>query len=291
MKPILNAAIAAIALALPAFSLSAAAQERFIATISGPADAPDVILIPGLASSGAVWDATVEELKATHRVHVLHVRGFAGEPAGVNAEGPVLQPLIDEIAAYAAALDRPALIGHSVGGLISLEAAAARPDAIGRVMVVDALPFYSLLFNPAATVEMSAPYAEMNHTQMLAMTDAQFAATQTQTMAMMTQTVAARPTLLDWSITSARPVVAQVMYEVTLRDARTRLPAITAPVTVLYAWDDSMGQPSELADSIFTGAYRNLPAATLTRIDGSYHFIMLDQPETFANEVANFLRE
>src|SRR5690606_796236 len=123
-----------------------------------------------------VWDATVEQLNATYRVHVLHVRGFAGEPAGANAEGPVLQPLIDEIAAYAAALEKPSLIGHSVGGLISLEAAAARPDEIGRVMVVDALPFYSLLFNPAATVEMSAPYAEMNRTQMLAMTDAQFAA-------------------------------------------------------------------------------------------------------------------
>ncbi len=32
---------------------------------------PDVLLIPGLASSGAVWDATVAQLCATHRCHFI----------------------------------------------------------------------------------------------------------------------------------------------------------------------------------------------------------------------------
>jgi pimeloyl-ACP methyl ester carboxylesterase len=288
MNPIFNAAIAAIALALPSFSLAAQAQERFTATVSG--EGPDVILIPGLASSRHVWDATVAQLDGTYRVHVLNVRGFAGEPASVNSEGQVLQPLIAEIAAYAAALDKPALIGHSIGGLISLEVAAARPAEVGRVLVVDALPFYSLLFNPAATVELAAPYAEMSRTQILAMTDAQFAAAQSQTVPTMTLNADARASLLDWSLTSDRRVVAQAMYDVLLDDARPRLSAIEAPVAVLYAWDASMGQPSDLADGIFTRAYAALPDAQLTRIDGSYHFIMLDQPEVFAEAIANFLR-
>lgn len=289
MRSILSAAIAAIALALPAFGQSALAQERFTATLSGPETAPVVILIPGLASSRDVWIDTAAALSATHRVHVLNVRGFAGEAAGPNADGAVLQPLIDEIGAYAAALDKPALIGHSIGGLISLEIAAARPDEVGRVMVVDALPFYSLLFNPAATAEMSAPYAEMNRTQLLAMTDEQFAATQVQTMGIMTKTEAARGTLLNWSLQSERRVVAQAMYEVTLDDARPRLPAITAPVTVLYAWDPTMGRPAVMVDQMYAAPYAGLANVSLKRIDGSYHFIMLDQPEAFAAEVANFL--
>lgn len=290
MHPIINAAIAAIALAMPAFDRPAHAQERFTATLSGPENAPAVILIPGLASSRDVWTATVERLAATHRVHVLNVRGFAGEPAGANADGPVLQPLIDEVAAYAATLEKPALIGHSIGGLVSLEVAAARPDEIGRVMVVDALPFYSLLFNPAATVEMSAPYAEMNRAQLLAMTDEQFAAVQGQTMAIMTKTDAARPTLLEWSLTSDRRVVAQAMYEVTLADARARLPTITAPVTLLYAYDAAMGRPAAMIDQMYAAPYAGLSGVKLKRVDGSFHFIMLDQPEVFAEEVANFLR-
>ncbi len=291
MRSILNAAAAAIALALPSLGLSAAyAQERFTTTVTGPEDAPVVILIPGLASSREVWTATAAALDDTHRVHVLNVRGFAGEPAGANADGPVLQPLIDEIAAYATALNKPALIGHSIGGLISLEAAAARPGEIGRVMVVDALPFYSLLFNPAATVAMSRPYAEMNRTQLLAMTDEQFAATQTQTMTIMTKTEAARPTLIDWSLTSDRRVVAQTMYEVTLDDARPRLSAITAPVTVLYAYDPAMGRPAAMVDQMYSAPYAGLAGVNLKRVDGSFHFIMLAQPETFAEEAAAFLR-
>lgn len=291
MKPLISAAIAAIALALPALSQPAVAQERFTATVTGAENAPAVILIPGLASSGAVWDDTVKQLADTHSVHVLQVRGFAGEAAGVNAEGPILQPLIDEIASYAARLNKPALIGHSIGGLISLEVAAKTPDAVGRVMAVDALPFYSLLFNPAATVDLAKPFAEMNRSRILGVTDAEFAAAQSQTIAAMAIDANTHATLYDWTVASDRRVVAQVMYEVMIEDARPLIPAITAPVTVLYAWDASMNQPTTMADGIFKGAYAGQPAAQLKRIDGSYHFIMIDQPELFAAEVARFLSE
>ncbi|HWT51701.1 MAG TPA: alpha/beta hydrolase, partial [Caulobacter sp.] len=51
------------------------AADRMTVTVTGKG--PDVILIPGLASSGAVWDATVKQLSTTHRVHVVQVVGFA----------------------------------------------------------------------------------------------------------------------------------------------------------------------------------------------------------------------
>ena len=289
MRRFINAAIAAIALALPALWLTATAQERFTATVTGPEGAPPVILIPGLTSPASVWDKTIAQLSATHPVHALQVRGFAGEPAGPNAEGPVLQPLIAEIAAYAEALDHPAIIGHSVGGLIGLEVAAARPDQIGRVLVVDSLAFYTLIFRPDATSENAAPYATMARTQMLGMNDEQFRATQAQSMAIMTKAESARPTLLDWSMTSDRRVVAQVMSEVMVTDARPRLPAITAPVTVLYAYDPAMGRPAEAVDQMYAAAYTGLAAANLKRIDDSFHFIQIDQQEAFAAEVSAFL--
>jgi pimeloyl-ACP methyl ester carboxylesterase len=49
---------------------------------------------------------------------------------------------------YAAGLRRPAIVGHSIGGLIALEVAERRPDAVGRLLIVDALPFYSLTISP-----------------------------------------------------------------------------------------------------------------------------------------------
>ena len=84
---------------------------RFSVVVEG--DGPDIIFIPGLSSTREVWSASAERLKKTHRVHLVQVRGF-GEPAGPNATGPVLQPLVDDLAAYVRAnrLTRPAIVGH-----------------------------------------------------------------------------------------------------------------------------------------------------------------------------------
>ena len=40
---------------------------------------PDVILIPGFASSREVWRPLARRLSATHRVHLVQLAGFAGE--------------------------------------------------------------------------------------------------------------------------------------------------------------------------------------------------------------------
>jgi|688.fasta_scaffold223962_3 pimeloyl-ACP methyl ester carboxylesterase len=290
IHPMLRIAIAMLTSAMHIFMQSASAQERFTPTRMGPEDAPAIILIPGLASAGEVWDVAAEHLARSYSVHVLTLRGFAGEPAGANASGPLLAPLIGEITAYAAALEAPVLVGHSMGGLISLAVAAARPDAVGRVMVLDALPFYPLVFNSSATPEMSAPYADMTRTQLLAMTDDQFAFAQARSLTMMTQRAEARPRLLASALASDRRVIAQAMYDLTLTDLRPRLSAIRAPVKVLYAWDADMGALPEQIDEMYAAAYAELTHAQLKRIDGSFHFIMLDQPDMFAQELDGFLR-
>ena len=59
------------------FDASAAADPtRFSVSVTG--QGPDVVLIPGLATPGEVWDATVKHLAPTHRVHVVQVAGFGG---------------------------------------------------------------------------------------------------------------------------------------------------------------------------------------------------------------------
>ncbi|KAK0340391.1 hypothetical protein LTR94_030698, partial [Friedmanniomyces endolithicus] len=70
---------------------------------------PDVILIPGFASSREVWRPLARRLSATHRVHLVQLAGFAGE-AWTHGDGAFVQPVVDELARYAATLDRPAVI-------------------------------------------------------------------------------------------------------------------------------------------------------------------------------------
>src|SRR5688500_1123784 len=79
-------ALAVRAEAAPASAAQAAfASDRLSVEVVG--SGPDVILIPGFGSSRAVWRAEAERLKATHRVHLVQLAGFAGEP-WTHGDGP-----------------------------------------------------------------------------------------------------------------------------------------------------------------------------------------------------------
>ncbi len=267
-----------------------AASDRISVTVSG--QGPDVVLIPGLASSDAVWDATVKQLSGRYRVHVVQVAGFAGAPVGGNAEGPVLEPLVEAVDRYikSAGLKSPAVIGHSMGGLTGLMLARRHPGDLSRLMIVDSLPFYAVLFSPAATVEAVRPQAIALRDGMTAMSAETFAAQQATTMPRLVKAQDGLRATLEWSSTSSQSVVARALYDVLTTDLRGDLAAVTAPTTILYPYDPAMAAPQTLVDQTYIGAYAKLAGARLERIDGAFHFIMLDQPSAFAAAVERFLK-
>jgi pimeloyl-ACP methyl ester carboxylesterase len=62
------------------------------------------------------------------------------------------------------------------------------------------------------------------------------------------------------------------------------------PVRVVYAWDPAV-LPEARARAVFEGAYAGTPHVSFTPVEGSYHFVMLDQPERFQAALAAFLAE
>jgi pimeloyl-ACP methyl ester carboxylesterase len=252
---------------------------------------PDVILVPGLASDPVVWQATVDQLKSKRRVHVLRIAGFAGAPTGANAQGEVLAPLAAQLARYIATqkLKAPALIGHSLGGEVALMLAARHPQAVGRVMVVDTLPFYSLLLDPKATAESMKPRAAAFRDAMLAAPPAQAEAMQSMAIARLVKTADARPAILAAALKSDRQVVASATYDIMTTDLRPELARIVAPLTVLYAYDTVYNIPPEQFDARFRAVYAPATTARFVRVDGSFHFVMVDQPAAFAKAVQAFV--
>src|SRR5580698_4996343 len=73
-------------------------SDRITVTVRG--QGPDIVLIPGLASSGGVWDATATHLEGHYRLHIVQLAGFAGSAARANAQGPVIQPMVDALDIY-----------------------------------------------------------------------------------------------------------------------------------------------------------------------------------------------
>ncbi len=275
---------AAIALAVPAAASAAAntAPARFSVVTVGAG--PDIILIPGLSSPRAVWAATADHLKATHRVHLIQLKGF-GEAAGPNASGPVLQPFVDDLAAYITEnkVVRPAVVGHSMGGLAALMIAADHPALPGKLLVVDALPFIGPLFG-AATVEAVRPMADQMRSMLIAsaakMTPDFTAPDCPATLpapatprGMMTNSGEGACLVRYGATASDLRVVAQAMHDDMVTDLGPRLKTIKPPVTMLYPQDDRL-LTAAAAAKIYADAYARLPSAKLVPITGSYHFIM-----------------
>jgi len=314
MKTALMTLLAAAALASPALAQDshgahapAAAQSdhghghadfesgRFHVRVDGPASPiGDVILIPGLSSSPHVWDLLTEELKGRYRVHRIHVQGFAGAPPMDNAEGPVSAPVAEDIARYIReqGLEKPAVIGHSMGGTIGMMLAARHPDAVGKLMVVDMVPFMGAMFGQPGTnptAESVTPMANQIYAAMSQGPEEAYRQQAEASVTSMIKTEAARSGPLEDTRRSDRQVSASAYRELIVTDLRPELARITAPTEVLYVAFEFPGMTPEITDGIYRGSFANLPGAELKRIDDSAHFIMLDQPAIFAAEVNAFL--
>jgi pimeloyl-ACP methyl ester carboxylesterase len=253
---------------------------------------PDVILIPGFGSSRDVWRPLAERLSATNRVHLVQLAGFAGEP-WTHGDGPFVQPVIDALAAYVrqSGLDRPAVIGHSMGGLSAVMLAQQHPELVGRIMSVDSLPFFSALYGPQVTAQTAAPFAQQAAAGILNSNDADFRAGQAQGAVGYSNDPATRAAMVEWSMASDRHAMASAIRDVMTTDVRPGLAAMTTPVWAVYAADANGGAPAAMADGLWGREYASLPGVTLIRVDDSRHFIMADQPERFGEIVDRFLAD
>src|SRR4029453_19051285 len=63
-------------------------------------------------------------------------------------------------------LEKPILVGHSLGGVLAMAVAADVPDPVGGVVIVDSLPFLPASMDPSATAESVRPRAEEMRTAM-----------------------------------------------------------------------------------------------------------------------------
>lgn len=253
----------------------------------------DVILIPGLASSRDVWADLASGLRRNHRIHLVELAGFASTPAISNPEGKVLAPAVDAIAEYIRAehIKSPVIVGHSLGGELALMLGSRHPDLVGRLMIVDALPSYTLMIDPAATRETAARHATATRDWLLAQSPEQRVAYQNTAIARLAKTEAVRPALVAASINSDRKTVADAVYELMITDLRPELGRIKAPIEIVYAYDSLFGIPAASVDAMYRQAYASAPHIHFTRIDDSFHFIMLDQPERFSRAVETFLKQ
>ncbi|HEX8571331.1 MAG TPA: alpha/beta hydrolase [Allosphingosinicella sp.] len=269
--------LAAAALAAPAASAPPFKLTRMSVLVRG--SGPDVILIPGLAASRGIWSSTASALPG-YRYHFVQVAGFAGTPAGSNSAGPVAAGVADEIARYIAArgLNRPAIVGHSMGGSIAMMVAARHPGAPGRVMVVDMLPSPARPFGvPAQVVK---PLARLVGDEIQ----------RADRLRRELRPLVARFGNANWlESRSDAGLVGRSVEELMATDLTPELRRIRAPLTVVYACSGTFRRACGPVGRAFAGAYAARPGTRLVRIERSGHTIMSDQPAAFQAALRSFL--
>ena len=271
-------------------SLSQAYTQDLKVTVTGKG--PKIILIPGLASSGEVWDETVAQLSNNYECHVLTLPGFSTNPA-IEMPSGFLGTMEKLISNYILAQkEKVTLIGHSLGGFLSLRLSRSLPDRISKALIVDSFPFYSAAFNPAATEESMAGMASQMKQLMLSQSPEQYRAQQQASMPMMTINSEKLPIAVEWSMQSDRATTAEALYELMTTDFRDELAEVKTPILVLGAWASgkNYGLTQESVKKTFSDQYRLAENVQIEMAPTAHHFIMWDNPQWFMEKLSTFLR-
>lgn len=250
-----------------------------------------MLFIPGLSCSGDVWDDTIDEFSDGYEKHVVTLPGFAGQPAiKTNA---FLQTVGDELIDYLQAnkLQGAIVVGHSLGGFLSLYIGSKEPDLVSKLVVVDGLPFLGAMQNPAATPESIREMATAMKSNMELQTKEQYEAMQPMMLRSMINSEEDIATVMEWGRQSDPETVAQAMFELYQVDLRSEISKIKAPTLVLGAWVGykNFGATRESTQKVYELQFENLEDYQLELTDIGKHFIMWDDPDFFYSQVRSFL--
>lgn len=132
---------------------------------SGREAAPPVVLLPGLGESRSSWSTVGASLAATHSVYAPDMRGHHDSdwPGAYSFE-----LMRDDVLAFLDVMDLNSvtLIGHSMGGVVTLLAAMSDPSRLARIIVEDAplprsdMPAVPLRIRPDGPLPFDWPMIE-----------------------------------------------------------------------------------------------------------------------------------
>ena len=242
---------------------------------------PPLVLLTGLGAKGTSWQPFLAHAAAQRRVLTIDPRGSGEAPA---LDGPVtLRELAADVLDVLdhVGLERAAVVGRSMGGMIAQELALLAPERVGALVLasttgrVDA-HLASVFRLWADLAEVGVP-AELRH----------------------------RSSLL-WCLGGdalERPGPARAYLEAKIRtdragdyarqaracaehDALHRLPGLQHPALVISGSDDRLTPPPH-AEALA----KALPRARLRLVPGAGHLVYLERPETFARQVLGFLSQ
>ena len=250
-----------------------------------------MILIPGLSCGGNVWDGTVDHFKDRYECHVVTLAGFAGQPA---IGEPFLEQVRDGLLKYIRdkKLERPVIVGHSLGGFMAFWLGATAPEQVGPIVAVDGVPYFPALNDMNATPQSAQQFAETMRAMYKAQTPEQFAMGNLGFFAAMITDPKDFEKITALSTKSDPKTVGQAFYEMMTTDLREKVKAIRTPVLLIGA-TAAIPDPGQkkMAEDNYRLEVAGIPQHKVVFAPKARHFIQLDEPKFFFQEMESFLKE
>ena len=241
-----------------------------------------IIFLPGFASSGDVWNETKSNFEKDFTCYTFTMAGFAGVKPQPN---PSFTNWEIEIVNYIKAnkIEKPIIVGHSMGGGLALAIASDYPELISRIVVVDALPCLAALRDPSFKSQENNDCTLMVN-QMTAMSTDEFHQMQKRNMAMLLANPSKQDEAISWSMKSDRNTFSQMYCDFSNTDLREKIATIKCPSLILLEFGFSnYKEPIE-------AQYKNLKTATFQYSNKGLHFIMYDDATWYLAQLNNFIK-
>lgn len=244
----------------------------------GPTDGPPVVFLHGL--SGLVDDTRFLDLLARHhRVYAPELPGY-GDSTGEELLEDMLDFSLhgwDVVVALGLGGQHPALIGHSLGGMIAAEMACLAPDSLSKLVLVDAFGLW-LDEQPIPDIFSFLPFEFGDYLFYDAARAATLLAGGTD--------LADAETLREFFVGNTRRLgtAGKILFPIPNRRLSKRLYRLVTETLVIW------GEHDRLMSPVYASRWSALlPCARTVCLGAAGHMLPYEQPQALAREVEMFV--
>jgi pimeloyl-ACP methyl ester carboxylesterase len=256
-------------------------------------DGPTIVLIHGLASSSATWRRVGPRLAADHTVVAVDLlgHGSSAKPRGDYSLGAHASGIRDVMVALG--LDRATFVGHSFGGGIAMQLAYQFPERCQRLVLVasgglgkEVTPFLRAVALPGAELVLPLVLSAWGHRALVAVgarlrhLGLRFDESKTEMWDNYTALTSPEGRLAF--LTTVREVIDVAGQRVSANDKLY----LAAAIPTLIVWGD---RDSVIPVAHAHDAHRAIPGSRLEILDGSGHFLPVQDPVRLAALIAEFV--